>query len=150
MSRAVTHASYGKTDPFLSQPQVPTLGLVDWNPSGVLILKAYRHGSARSALESAQYALHVKWLGVCFADLASRNAVASIPLTERDRSKIRNLLVVTDAAGDEAGRVLGKELREMTRLDKKAEIESLYPVDGTEQTSFAEFVVGKIVRGEYV
>ena len=57
---------------------------------------------------------------------------------------------MTDAAGDEAGRVLGKELREMTRLDKKAEIESLYPVDGTEQTSFAEFVVGKIVRGEYV
>jgi hypothetical protein len=34
----------------------------------VLILKAYRHGSARSTLESA---LHVKWVGVRFADLAS-------------------------------------------------------------------------------
>ena len=34
----------------------------------VLIMKAYRHGSARSALESA---LHVNWVGVRFADLAS-------------------------------------------------------------------------------
>jgi len=38
----------------------------------VLILKAYRRGSARSALESAlESALHVNWVGVRFVDLAS-------------------------------------------------------------------------------
>ena len=30
-------------------PSVTTLGLVDWNPSGALILRAYRSGSARAA-----------------------------------------------------------------------------------------------------
>ena len=40
-------------------PSVTTLGLVDWNPSGALILRADRSGSARAALESARYALEV-------------------------------------------------------------------------------------------
>ena len=80
-------------------PSVTTLGLVDWNPSGALILRAYRSGSARAALESARYALEVKWLGVRFADITAhvRDGGAAMPLTRLDRAKIRNLLETADA-----------------------------------------------------
>lgn len=105
-------------------PSVTMLGLVDWNPSGALILRAYRSGSARAALESARYALEVKWLGVRFADIPY--IAATMPLTRLDRAKIRNLLETADAR-TEAGRATRSELSEMARLDRKAEIESLCP-----------------------
>ena len=134
-------------------PSITTLGLVDWNPSGALILRAYRSGSARAALESAAYALEVKWLGVRIADVPPevRNGAASMPLTRLDRAKIRNLLETADAR-TEAGRALRGELAEMARLDRKAEIESLCPLEhgGAGGASLSEYVVGKIVRGEYV
>ena len=134
-------------------PSITMLGLVDWNPSGALILRAYRSGSARAALESAAYALEIKWLGVRFADVPSgvRNGAGSMPLTRLDRAKIKNLLVTADAR-TEAGRALRGELAEMARLDRKAEIESLCPLEhgGAGGMSLSEYVVGKIVRGEYV
>ena len=134
-------------------PSITTLGLVDWNPSGALILRAYRSGSAHAALESAAYALEVKWLGVRIADVPPevRNGAASMPLTRLDRAKIRNLLETADAR-TEAGRALRGELAEMARLDRKAEIESLCPLEhgGAGGASLSEYVVGKIVRGEYV
>lgn len=132
-------------------PSVTMLGLVDWNPSGALILRAYRSGSARAALESARYALEVKWLGVRFADIPY--IAATMPLTRLDRAKIRNLLETADAR-TEAGRATRSELSEMARLDRKAEIESLCPLEhgshGSHGASLSEYVVGKIVRGEYV
>ena len=101
-------------------PSTQTLGLVDWNPSGALILRAYRSGSARAALESARYALEMKWLGVRFRDIqASVRGGASMPLTRLDRAKIRNLLETADNR-TEAGRALRSELEEMARLDRKA------------------------------
>jgi meiotic recombination protein SPO11 len=135
-------------------PSVTMLGLVDWNPSGALILRAYRSGSARAALESARYALEVKWLGVRFADITDhvRDGAATMPLTRLDRAKIRNLLETADAR-TEAGRATRSELSEMARLDRKAEIESLCPLErggGSHGASLSEYVVGKIVRGEYV
>ena len=135
-------------------PSVATLGLVDWNPSGALILRAYRSGSARAALESARYALEVKWLGVRLADITNgvRDGAATMPLTSLDRAKIRNLLETADAR-TEAGRATRSELSEMARLDRKAEIESLCPLEhggGGGGASLSEYVVGKIVRGEYV
>jgi DNA topoisomerase VI subunit A len=124
----------------------------------VLILKQYRHGSARSALESANYALHVGFLGVRFGDLrkdANNALVNSIPLTDRDKSKITNLLLANDET-DPGGKIIGDELRKMRELGRKAEIESLYPIadeieidEGHEVETFGELVVGKIVRGEY-
>lgn len=132
-------------------PSVTMLGLVDWNPSGALILRAYRSGSARAALESARYALEVKWLGVRLADIP--HIAATMPLTRLDRAKIRNLLETADAR-TEAGRATRSELSEMARLDRKAEIESLCPLEhgshGSHGASLSEYVVGKIVRGEYV
>ena len=132
-------------------PSTQTLGLVDWNPSGALILRAYRSGSARAALESARYALEMKWLGVRFRDIqASVRGGASMPLTRLDRAKIRNLLETADDR-TEAGRALRSELEEMARLDRKAEIESLCPLEhGGGGASLSEYVVGKIVRGDYV
>ena len=97
-------------------PSVATLGLVDWNPSGALILRAYRSGSARAALESARYALEVKWLGVRFADITAhvRDGAAAMPLTRLDRAKIRNLLETADAR-TEAGRATRSALARRRR-----------------------------------
>jgi DNA topoisomerase VI subunit A len=107
-------------------------------------------------LESAEYALDVKWLGVRLADIRNRSASGSgvprQPLTPRDRSVITNLLVRDDLNDrSDAGLALRRELCEMRRLDRKAEIESLCPLDGEAgEASLAEYVVGKILRGEYV
>ena len=75
-----------------------------------------------------------------------------MPLTRLDRAKIRNLLETADAR-TEAGRATRSELSEMARMDRKAEIESLCPLEhggGSLGASLSEYVVGKIVRGEYV
>ena len=81
-------------------PRVPMLALVDWNPSGLLILRTYRAGSGGGALEASRYALDVKWLGVRRADLERVDARARQPLTELDKAKIKNML----AAGNGYGR----------------------------------------------
>jgi hypothetical protein len=48
-----------------SFPQLPILGLVDWNPSGVSILATYKLGNRRMGLEAAEYAVpRLAWLGV--------------------------------------------------------------------------------------
>jgi meiotic recombination protein SPO11 len=56
-------------------PDLPLVGLVDWNPSGVMILATYRFGSARSGLESPHYALpSLGWLGARSSQLRQANA----------------------------------------------------------------------------
>ena len=45
-------------------PELPVVGLVDWNPSGASILSTYRFGSQRMSQESSRYALpSLGWLG---------------------------------------------------------------------------------------
>ena len=45
-------------------PELPVVGLVDWNPSGANILSIYRFGSQRMSQESSRYALpSLGWLG---------------------------------------------------------------------------------------
>ena len=81
-------------------PRVPMLALVDWNPSGLLILRTYRAGSGGGALEASRYALDVKWLGVRRADLERVDARARQPLTELDKAKIKNMLAAETGTGE--------------------------------------------------
>jgi meiotic recombination protein SPO11 len=76
------------------------LALVDWNPSGLLILRTYRAGSGGGALEASRYALDVKWLGVRRADLERVDARARQPLTELDKAKIKNMLAAETGTGE--------------------------------------------------
>ena len=51
-------------------PQLPVVGLVDWNPSGANILSVYRFGSQRMSQESSRYALaSLGWLGARYEQL---------------------------------------------------------------------------------
>lgn len=43
---------------------IPVLGLCDCNPFGLSIMLTYKLGSARMPLESLQYAVDIKWIGV--------------------------------------------------------------------------------------
>jgi meiotic recombination protein SPO11 len=140
-------------------PEARALALVDWNPSGLLILQTYRSGSGGAALEAGRYALDVGWLGVRCADLRDVPEAARLPLTDLDRAKIRNMLAVAgagdfdddDGGGDGAGERRARvfELREMRRTGRKAEIESLYPIEGEGAETLSDYVVGKIVAGDY-
>lgn len=64
-------------------PHAPVLALVDWNPSGVLILATYRVGSLRMGLEAGRYAVPVRWLAARHGDLAHRPDEDLLPLTPR-------------------------------------------------------------------
>lgn len=147
----------------LTHPHVPFLGLVDWNPSGVLILGTYRAGGRTSSavLESSRYALELKWLGVRSADLATNPA--RIPLTDLDRAKARTMLRAdgarldgsggdesTDASTERLQSARARELTAMCATGFKAEIESLCPGScGGEGRSLSDYVVEKILRGDY-
>ena len=142
-----------------THPHVPFLGLVDWNPSGILILNTYRAGgrTSSSVLESSRYALDVKWLGVRSGDLVTNPA--SIPLTDLDKSKAKNMLRADGVV--DPGDVLAptapanvsiraKELATMCSTGMKAEIESLCPGSaGGQGRSLSDYVLEKVLRGDY-
>ena len=142
-------------------PEAQVLALVDWNPSGLLILQTYRSGSGGAALEAGRYALDVGWLGVRCADLRDVPEAARLPLTDLDRAKIRNMLAVAGAGDDDDGVGEGRgdgagerrarvfELTEMRRTGRKAEIESLYPIEGEGAETLSEYIIQKIVAGDY-
>ncbi|KAL4087181.1 hypothetical protein PRIC1_013078 [Phytophthora ramorum] len=50
---------------------IPVLGLCDCNPFGLSILLTYKLGSARMPLESLQYAVDIKWIGLRPSQIAS-------------------------------------------------------------------------------
>ena len=68
-------------------------------------------------------------------------------------------MLAEDEAGGSAGgdgeegageaRARAFELREMRARGNKAEIESLYPVDGEGLATLSEYVVEKILNGDY-
>ena len=68
-------------------PHAPVLGIVDWNPSGVLILATYRVGSLRMGLEAGRYGVPVRWLAARHADLAGHADEDLLPLTPRCASR---------------------------------------------------------------
>ncbi len=122
-------------------PDAPVLALVDWNPSGVLILTTYRHGSAtRMAMDAGRYDVDVKWLAARDADLAQKPDEELLPLTARDRVLLRNLLAGgrADACAD--------ELQAMARRDRKAELESIYDTEH----DLTPALLPKILRGDFV
>ncbi len=65
------------------RPGAPVLGLVDWNPHGLLILSTYKLGSLRMGLEAGHYAVNVRWLAARARDLAHKRDEELLPLTPR-------------------------------------------------------------------
>ncbi|PRW59963.1 Meiotic recombination SPO11-2 [Chlorella sorokiniana] len=103
-------------------PNLPLVGLVDWNPAGCNILCIYRFGSQRMGLESPHYALPaLRWLGARSGQLREADADAFQELTARDRSQATNLAASLATAAPE----WAAELQAMLASGSKAEIEAL-------------------------
>lgn len=47
-----------------NNPQLPILGLMDFDPDGISILKCYRHGSQRLAHEADAFVQAMRWIGI--------------------------------------------------------------------------------------
>ena len=129
------------------RPVAPVLGLVDWNPSGVLILTTYKLGALRSmGLEAGHYTVNVSWLAARAADLAHKLDTELLPLTPRDDVLIRNMLAAPRFGA--AGAAIAGELRAMAARRCKAELEALYNADA--DSSLTDVLLPKILRGDYV
>eukprot|EP00899_Mesostigma_viride_P018150 jgi/Mesvir1/26336/Mv22513-RA.2 len=128
-------------------PHLPLLALVDWNPFGVSIMTTYRYGSRRM-LESYQYAVPVRWLGMRYGDTADLPADVFQPMGERDRAQLRSLLSCTAWQDDSpVSLAMVEELEHMQREQSKVEIEALY----TRGVGFlAERIAQKIVRQDFL
>ena len=124
-------------------PEATVAGLVDYNPSGALILGTYRGtqlANARTAQE-ARFGVDVRWLCARSGDLAE--SAALIPLTPRDRVLLANLLARLGDTPSQAGIVL--ELRAMAARGMKAELEALY--DST--SDLTPILQRKLLRADF-
>jgi meiotic recombination protein SPO11 len=128
------------------RPDAPVLGLVDWNPSGLLILSTFKLGSLRMGLEAGHYNVNVRWLGARAADLAGHADEDLLPLTPRDEVLLRNLLAAPRFGA--AGPAYAAELRAMAARGRKAELEALYSADAA--SSLTDLLLPKILRADYI
>jgi meiotic recombination protein SPO11 len=127
-------------------PDAPVVGLVDYNPSGVLILSTYRGMHARAARthHEGRHGVDVRWLCARSADVARLANDDMQLLSTRDGVVLTNLLVRFGDAPQHAS--LAAELREMARRGRKAELESLY----TAESDLVPIIRHKLLRGDYV
>lgn len=73
-------------------PHLVVLGLVDYNPAGLIILRTYKCGSHRMGLESHRFALpSLRWLGLHSSWLVDVEAQHLGQLTARDRALLPGL-----------------------------------------------------------
>ncbi|KAG1662949.1 hypothetical protein FOA52_006702 [Chlamydomonas sp. UWO 241] len=129
-----------------SFPSIKVLGLVDWNPAGVSILKTFKFGSSAS-LEGSRFTLpSLKWLGLRSDMLAGDDHAKLTALTARDDRLMPGLLSTLSTLGEPEWR---HEVQEMMAHKAKAEIEMLYSGDGG-MAGMAQVLVRTVTRGEYV
>ncbi|KAM7427101.1 endodeoxyribonuclease [Porites harrisoni] len=108
--------------------QIPILALVDADPHGIEILSVYKFGSKALSFDAHSLTVPViKWLGVLPSDI-NRLSIPHdkrIPLTDRDKSKARDLLERPYIKSQEAW---VQEIKAMLSLGYKAEIQALSSV----------------------
>lgn len=106
--------------------KAPILGLFDYDPYGIDILKCYRVGSKVSIGEKALAIPTMKWIGVRSRDLMQSES-GGIPMTQNDRLKAQRLLETMVVGGEVAIELTDcrNELQTMLMLHNKAEIQAL-------------------------
>ncbi|TDZ59888.1 Meiotic recombination protein rec12 [Colletotrichum trifolii] len=123
-----------------ARPELPVLALVDYDPDGISIMRCYSHGSRAHAHEQGVTVPSLQWLGVRSNDVASRvargglgfddqyvnGALGSInPLTQRDRTRARNIIKDLVEESDSHDVSCRRELQVMLFLGIKAEIQAM-------------------------
>lgn len=120
------------------------LGLVDWNPSGVTILKAYKYGSR--SLEGSRWTLPtLSWLGLKSDMLVGVSAAQLRPLTQRDRTLACTLLSSLTLLKEDAW---CSELKEMSNRGYKADIECMYNSVG--MAGLCDALARAVMRRQFV
>jgi meiotic recombination protein SPO11 len=114
-------------------PEIPVLGLVDWNPAGVNILYIYKYGSENNQPESCKYGLtSLKWLGLRTDMIRNVSGEVLQSITNRDAGLIRSLKARLSTkqgvTGSTASLGWVSELEEMETSGVKADIEAFYDV----------------------
>jgi hypothetical protein len=106
-------------------------GLFDFDPYGIDIFRCYRAGS-KVALGSSSYCIaEMKWIGVKSQHISSMHGLA-LTLSNKDHERVRGMLEAMTlesgmpVPGLEECRV---ELQRMIMLRKKAEIQTVGPID---------------------
>ncbi|RAW39228.1 hypothetical protein PC110_g4558 [Phytophthora cactorum] len=118
---------------------IPVLGLCDCNPFGLSIMLTYKLGSARMPLESLQYAVDIKWVGVRPSQVAGLGLPTSSfkALTRKDLAVADSLMragfiQANEHFKDEVQMWLGDA------LPWKIELEALHFLGFTFLTSFLQ------------
>ncbi|XP_077245504.1 sporulation 11-2 isoform X2 [Tasmannia lanceolata] len=125
-----------------SFPDLPILGLVDWNPAGLAILCTYKFGSIGMGLEAYRYACNIKWLGLRGDDLQLIHQHSYVPLKPRDLQIAKSLM--SSAMLEDIYRA---ELTSMVNNGHKVEIEALYSHG---YDFLGKYIAKKIVQTDYI
>ncbi|XP_015084761.1 meiotic recombination protein SPO11-2 [Solanum pennellii] len=124
-------------------PNLPVLGLVDWNPAGLAILCTFKFGSIGMGLEAYRYACNVKWLGLRKDDINQLiPEECLVPLKPRDLQIAKSLMsseILQDSYKE--------EVAAMIQSGRRAEIEALY-CHGYDY--LVKFLATKIVQANYL
>ncbi|PIA38744.1 hypothetical protein AQUCO_02700150v1 [Aquilegia coerulea] len=123
-------------------PNLPILGLVDWNPAGLSILCTFKYGSIGMGLEAYKYACDVKWLGLRGDDLQLIPEESLVPLKQRDLQIAKSLMnaeILQDGYKE--------ELELMVKSHQRAELEALY-CHGYD--FLGKYIATKIVQNDYI
>lgn len=127
-------------------PCIPIFCLIDWNPSGIMIMMQYKFGSAKMA-ESSEYAIDdIKWLGIRSNLLKFVDPETLQPLSGRDFSMISTL---QETLRDTGIISWTNELELMASSGTKAEIEAVYDFLGG-RSKLGAILVESIVNEDYL
>ncbi|KAK8775591.1 hypothetical protein V5799_031065 [Amblyomma americanum] len=103
--------------------RLPAYALVDADPYGIEILCVYAYGSLAMASEADSLAVPgIRWLGVHPSDMQKFPLANCPPLSDADRSKLRDLM---RRPYIEANREWKRQLLLLDSMQRKAEIQSL-------------------------
>ncbi|KAA8520873.1 hypothetical protein F0562_011546 [Nyssa sinensis] len=123
-------------------PELPILGLFDWNPAGLAVLCTFKFGSIGMGLEAYRYACNIKWLGLRRDDLHLMPEESLVPLKPRDL-QIAKSLVSSEILQDN----YKEEVATMVESGQRAEIEALY-FHG--YNFLGKYIANKIVQANYI
>ncbi|POM61657.1 Topoisomerase acting in meiosis [Phytophthora palmivora] len=119
--------------------EIPVLGICDCNPFGLSIMLTYKLGSARMPLESLQYAVDIKWVGVRPSQIAGLGLPTSSfkALTRKDLAVADSLM---RASFIQANNQFKSEVQMWLgeALPWKIELEALHFLGFTFLTSFLQ------------
>ena len=127
-------------------PAAPVVALVDYNPSGALILGTYRgtHAASARTAQDGRYGVDVRWLAARSVDLGAADQAAHLPLTQRDLVLLNNLLARCGDMPAQEG--VARELRAMAAAGCKIELEHLY----SQQQELTPLLLHRLLREDYV